>query len=55
MIPPTINLREPDEEINPEIDLTPISATKVQVDVAINNTFGFGGHTVTTLFRRYYK
>jgi 3-oxoacyl-[acyl-carrier-protein] synthase II len=55
MIPPTINLLEPDEEINPKIDLTPLSASKHQVDVALNNTFGFGGHTVTTLFRRYYK
>jgi 3-oxoacyl-[acyl-carrier-protein] synthase II len=55
IIPPTINLLEPDEEINPKIDLTPLSATKHQVDVALNNTFGFGGHTVTTLFRRYYK
>src|SRR5665647_314820 len=53
MIPPTINLIEPDDEINPKIDLTPLSATKHQVDVALNNTFGFGGHTVTTLFRRY--
>jgi len=53
MIPPTINLNEPDAEINPEIDLTPLSATNHQVDVALNNTFGFGGHTVTTLFRRY--
>jgi 3-oxoacyl-[acyl-carrier-protein] synthase II len=55
MIPPTINLNEPDAEINPKIDLTPLSATKQQVDVALNNTFGFGGHTVTTLFRRYSK
>jgi 3-oxoacyl-[acyl-carrier-protein] synthase II len=55
IIPPTINLSEPDDEINPKIDLTPLSATKHQVDVALNNTFGFGGHTVTTLFRRYYK
>ena len=53
IIPPTINLYEPDAEINPKIDLTPLSATKHQVDVALNNTFGFGGHTVTTLFRRY--
>jgi 3-oxoacyl-[acyl-carrier-protein] synthase II len=53
MIPPTINLNEPDAEINPKIDLTPLTATKHQVDVALNNTFGFGGHTVTTLFRRY--
>lgn len=53
MIPPTINLREPDTEINPEIDLTPLTASRHQVDVALNNTFGFGGHTVTTLFRRY--
>jgi 3-oxoacyl-[acyl-carrier-protein] synthase II len=55
MIPPTINLNEPDTEINPKIDLTPLTATKHQVDVALNNTFGFGGHTVTTLFRRYIK
>ncbi len=55
MIPPTINLVEPDAEINPKIDLTPLSATKHQVDVALNNTFGFGGHTVTTLFRRFNK
>jgi 3-oxoacyl-[acyl-carrier-protein] synthase II len=55
VIPPTINLLQPDEEINPRIDLTPLSATKHQVDVALNNTFGFGGHTVTTLFRRYSK
>jgi 3-oxoacyl-[acyl-carrier-protein] synthase II len=53
IIPPTINLFEPDAEINPKIDLTPLTATKHQVDVALNNTFGFGGHTVTTLFRRY--
>ena len=54
-IPPTINLFDPDAEINPKIDLTPVSATKHQVNVALNNTFGFGGHTVTTLFRRYNK
>ncbi len=54
-IPPTINLQNADKEINPLIDLTPLSATRHQVDVALNNTFGFGGHTVTTLFRRYSK
>ncbi len=53
IIPPTINLQSPDAEINPNIDLTPLLATKHKVDVALNNTFGFGGHTVTTLFRRY--
>jgi 3-oxoacyl-[acyl-carrier-protein] synthase II len=52
-IPPTINLQNADKEINPAIDLTPLSATRHQVNVALNNTFGFGGHTVTTLFRRY--
>jgi len=54
-IPPTINLQNADKEINPLIDLTPLSATRHQVNVALNNTFGFGGHTVTTLFRRYRK
>jgi 3-oxoacyl-[acyl-carrier-protein] synthase II len=53
IIPPTINLQNADAEINPLIDLTPLSATHHEVNVALNNTFGFGGHTVTTLFRRY--
>ncbi|MGE0077973.1 MAG: beta-ketoacyl-ACP synthase II [Bacteroidales bacterium] len=53
VIPPTINLGEVDPEINPLLNLTPCSAYKKDVQVALNNTFGFGGHTSTTIFRKY--
>jgi len=52
-IPPTINLTERDPEINSLLDLTPNNAVKKEVLVALNNTFGFGGHTVTTVFKKY--
>lgn len=52
-IPPTINLTERDPEINSLLDLTPNKAVKKEVLVALNNTFGFGGHTVTTVFKKY--
>lgn len=52
-IPPTINLNETDPDINPQLDLTPNIAVKKEILVALNNTFGFGGHTVTTVFKKY--
>jgi len=53
IIPPTINLNETDPLVNPQLNLTPLIAYKTEVNVAINNTFGFGGHTSTTVFKRY--
>lgn len=52
-IPPTINLNETDPEINAQLNLTPNRAIQREVLVALNNTFGFGGHTVTTVFRKF--
>jgi 3-oxoacyl-[acyl-carrier-protein] synthase II len=52
-VPPTINLNETDPEINAQLNLTPNKAVKKQVDIALNNTFGFGGHTSTTIFKNY--
>ena len=52
-IPPTINLNEVDTEINERLNLTPLEAKKLEVKVALNNTFGFGGHTSTTVFKKY--
>jgi 3-oxoacyl-[acyl-carrier-protein] synthase II len=48
---PTINYETPD----PECDLSyiPNVAQDWNIDVAISNTFGFGGHNATLLFRRY--
>jgi 3-oxoacyl-[acyl-carrier-protein] synthase II len=53
MIPPTINIAEIDSVINPALQLTPNIAVKKEVNVAINNTFGFGGHIVVSLFKKY--
>lgn len=53
IIPPTINLNEIDPEIDTHLDLTPNKACKKNVSVALNNTFGFGGHTSTTVFKKY--
>jgi 3-oxoacyl-[acyl-carrier-protein] synthase II len=52
-IPPTINLRETDPQINPNLNLTPLNSIEKKVDAALNNTFGFGGHTLTTVLKRY--
>lgn len=53
IIPPTINLKEVDPEINPQLNFTPDKALHREVNIALNNTFGFGGHTSTTVFRKY--
>src|SRR5438045_5027683 len=45
VIPPTINLDNPDEEC--DLDYTPNVAKEKKVRVAINNSFGFGGHNAT--------
>jgi 3-oxoacyl-[acyl-carrier-protein] synthase II len=50
-IPPTINLVEPDPLC--DLDYTPGEARKVRVDVAVNNSFGFGGHNAVVVFKRY--
>jgi len=52
-IPPTINLNETDPEINALLSFTPQKAVKKEIVVALNNTFGFGGHSVTTVFKKF--
>ncbi len=44
IIPPTINFKEEDPEIDYNLNLTLNTAQKREVKVAMNNTFGFGGH-----------
>jgi 3-oxoacyl-[acyl-carrier-protein] synthase II len=53
IIHPTINLDEIDPVFNPLFDFTPLTARKTDVVVALNNTFGFGGHSVSTAFKKY--
>ncbi len=53
IIPPTINLNQIDAEISSQLDFTSPKAIEREVNVVLNNTFGFGGHTVTTAFKKY--
>lgn len=50
-IPPTINYEFPDPEC--DLDYVPNTAIKKQVRAAMSNTFGFGGHNASLLFRSY--
>ncbi|MBA2270729.1 MAG: beta-ketoacyl-ACP synthase II [Chthoniobacterales bacterium] len=51
VIPPTINLDNPDEEC--DLDYTPHVAKEKKVRVAVNNSFGFGGHNATLVATEY--
>ncbi|HHN73068.1 MAG TPA: beta-ketoacyl-ACP synthase II, partial [Thermopetrobacter sp.] len=48
--PPTLNLDNPSVET--EIDLAPHKAVRRRIDVALSNSFGFGGTNASLLFRR---
>lgn len=50
-IPPTINLENPDPEC--DLDYVPNHSRDLKVDVALSNSFGFGGHNVTLAFKKY--
>ena len=52
IVPPTINVEELDPEIDPELNLTLGKAQQRDVRVAMSNTFGFGGHNSTVVFRK---
>jgi 3-oxoacyl-[acyl-carrier-protein] synthase II len=43
-VPPTINLRNPDERCDTKMDFVPLKARETEVDIAMSNSFGFGGH-----------
>ena len=52
IVPPTINHEVPDENIDPDLNLTLNKAQKREVNVAMSNTFGFGGHNACVLFKK---
>ena len=53
IVPPTINLKNLDPGIDPKINLTPNKAQKRDVRVGLSNTFGFGGHNTSAIFRKF--
>lgn len=51
IVPPTINLDEPDPEC--DLNYTPKVAAKREINYALSNTFGFGGHNASILFKKF--
>ena len=49
ILPPTINQVRPDPDCN--LDVVPNHARRVPIELALSNSFGFGGHNVTLAFR----
>ncbi|MFI5237874.1 MAG: beta-ketoacyl-ACP synthase II [Ignavibacteriales bacterium] len=53
IVPPTINLTNPDPEC--DLNYSPNKPTKRKINYAISNTFGFGGHNASLLFKKFEK
>jgi 3-oxoacyl-[acyl-carrier-protein] synthase II len=52
VVPPTINHFTDDEEIDPKLNLTFHTPQERTVNVALSNTFGFGGHNASVIFKK---
>lgn len=50
VIPPTINLEDPDDAC--DLNYTPLTAQDARVDIALSNSFGFGGHNACVIVGR---
>jgi len=53
VVPPTINHKQQDENIDPRFNLTLHKAQKKDVKYAMSNTFGFGGHNTCVIFKKF--
>ena len=52
VVPPTINHQTADEQLDPKINFTLGHAQSRKVDIALSNTFGFGGHNACLIFKK---
>lgn len=52
-VPPTINLDNQDPEIDDSLDFTPLEGKQRDIKYGLSNTFGFGGHNATLIFKKY--
>ena len=52
IVPPTINWVHPDPELDPKLNFTFNKAQKRVVRAALSNTFGFGGHNTSAIFKK---
>ena len=53
VIPPTINTTEIDSNIPDNLNIVLGKSIKKKVNVALSNTFGFGGHNATIVFKKF--
>ncbi len=53
IVPPTINHFTDDDKIDPKLNLTFNKAQKREVNIAMSNTFGFGGHNACVLLKKF--
>lgn len=53
VIPPTINYQDPDLEEGLDLDYVPNVARNAEVNAALTNNLGFGGHNVSLIFKKY--
>ncbi len=53
VIPPTINFKVPDPDIDQKLNLTINKSQSRTVNAAISNTFGFGGHNASVIIKKY--
>jgi 3-oxoacyl-[acyl-carrier-protein] synthase II len=51
-VPPTINFKVPDPDIDQKLNLTLNKVQNRKINVAISNTFGFGGHNASVVFKK---
>lgn len=52
IVPPTINFKTPDPEIDPNLNITPNIAQQKRIYAALSNTFGFGGQNASIIVKK---